>query len=92
MDEILTGVDIPLRANQRSTFIKYAVRNSWHFAIASVAVALEREGDGARNVRIVLGAVAPVPWRSFPAEAAIEGKALTSINMEDAAYAAVRDA
>ena len=90
--EILAGVEIPLRVNQRSAFLKYAVRNSWDFAIASVAVALEREGDIVRNARIVLGAVAPVPWRSLPAEAAIEGKALTSVNIEDAAYAAVRAA
>src|SRR5262245_40588687 len=36
---VLSGITVPLRAGTRSTFIKYAMRNSWDFAIASVAVA-----------------------------------------------------
>ncbi|HEU4688278.1 MAG TPA: FAD binding domain-containing protein, partial [Vicinamibacterales bacterium] len=61
---VLSGITVPVREGMRSTFIKYAMRNSWDFAIASVAAALRVEGGAARDVRIILGGVAPVPWRS----------------------------
>jgi xanthine dehydrogenase YagS FAD-binding subunit len=57
-----------------------------------VAVALDRDVTAVRNVRIVLGAVAPIPWHSFQAEQAIEGKNLTQDNIEAAAQAAVNGA
>jgi xanthine dehydrogenase YagS FAD-binding subunit len=91
-DDILTEVEIPLRANQRSTFIKYAMRNSWDFALASIAVAFTQEGSTLRNARIVFGGVAPTPWRSQAAEVVIEGKSLTSDLIEAAALASVKDA
>jgi xanthine dehydrogenase YagS FAD-binding subunit len=90
--DILTGVEVQAPAQRRSTFIKYAQRNAWDFAIASVAVALDREGDQARNVRIVLGAVAPIPWRSFATERAIEGRQLTADSIETASRAATEGA
>jgi xanthine dehydrogenase YagS FAD-binding subunit len=88
-DEILTEVEIPLPANQRSTFIKYAARNAWDFAQASLAVAFTQEGSTVRNARIVFGAVAPTPWRSAEAERLIEGKPLSESLIEEAAIAAV---
>lgn len=87
--EVLSGVMVPLRAATRSTFIKYAMRNSWDFAIASVAAALRLEGGVARGVRIVLGGVAPVPWRTPAAEREVEGRALGAGSIESAARAAV---
>jgi xanthine dehydrogenase YagS FAD-binding subunit len=91
-DEILTEVEIPLPANQRSTFIKYAARNAWDFAQASLAVAFAQSGATVRNVRLVFGAVAPVPWRSREAEQILEGKPLSEALIEAAALAAVKDA
>jgi xanthine dehydrogenase YagS FAD-binding subunit len=41
---------------------------------------------------VVMGAVAPVPWRSQPAEAALAGKPVTEETATAAAEAAVRDA
>jgi len=83
---------VPRVANQRSTFIKYAMRDAWDFALASVAVAFVNDGGRARDCRIVLGGVAPTPWRRHAAEQEIEGKALTSANIESAARAAVAGA
>ena len=45
-----------------------------------------------RGARIVLGAVAPVPWRSPAAEAALKGKRLTEETATAAADAAVKGA
>jgi xanthine dehydrogenase YagS FAD-binding subunit len=90
--EILTEVEIPLRTGPRSAFLKYAPRNAWDFAQASVAIAASQSGDVMRDCRIVLGAVAPVPWRSYAAEAVIEGKKLTDDVIEAAARAATEGA
>ena len=75
--EVLSHVMVPLRPGTRSTFIKYAMRNSWDFALASVGAALRVESGRVRDVRIVLGGVAPVPWRSLAAERTLEGGQLT---------------
>jgi xanthine dehydrogenase YagS FAD-binding subunit len=89
---ILAEITIPIRAGTRSTFIKYAMRNSWDFALASVAAALRIETGTARDVRIVLGGVAPVPWRSDAAEREVEGRALDRTSIESAARAALAEA
>ena len=90
--EVLSHVVVPLRAGTRSTFIKYAMRNSWDFALASVGAALRLEGGVVRDARLVLGGVAPVPWRSFPAERTVEGDRLTPQTIEAAAQAAIAEA
>src|SRR5262245_49812635 len=69
---VLSEVIVPVQPRLRSTFIKYAMRQSWDFAIASVAVAIRLDGGRARDARIVLGGVAPIPWRSVDAEREIE--------------------
>jgi xanthine dehydrogenase YagS FAD-binding subunit len=90
--EILTELEIPLRTGARSNFVKFAPRGSWDFAQASVAVALSQSGETIRDVRIVLGAVAPTPWRSQAAESQLEGKKLTDDVIEAAARAATEGA
>jgi len=89
---VLSQIDVPVQSGTRSTFIKYAMRNSWDFALASVAVALRMDGGSARDVRIVLGGVAPIPWRSTDAEQEVEGKMLDTTTIEAAARAAVAGA
>jgi xanthine dehydrogenase YagS FAD-binding subunit len=87
--QILSEVTVPIRSGMRSTFIKYAMRQSWDFAIASVAAALRIDAGLARDVRIVLGGVAPIPWRNVDAEREIEGKRLDQTTIESAARAAI---
>jgi xanthine dehydrogenase YagS FAD-binding subunit len=90
--EILTSVTVPLRGKRRSTFIKYAMRKSWDFALASVAVSAVIEDGIARDCRVVYGGVAAIPWRSRPVEAVIEGASLTPERISAAAEAATEDA
>ena len=92
LGELLLAVTIPLHANQRSTFLKYAIRQSWDFALASVAVVFRADAGRCRDCRIVLGGIAPTPWRSFSAEQEIEGKPLVATNIESAARAAIAGA
>jgi xanthine dehydrogenase YagS FAD-binding subunit len=50
------------------------------------------DGGRVKAARVVMGAVAPVPWRSEAAEAALQGKAITEDVAIQAAAAAVKDA
>jgi xanthine dehydrogenase YagS FAD-binding subunit len=90
--EILTEIEVPLRTGARSNFVKHAPRGSWDFAQASVAVSFSQQGETMRDCRVVLGAVAPIPWRSQAAEAALEGKKLSDDVIEAAASAAIHGA
>jgi xanthine dehydrogenase YagS FAD-binding subunit len=62
------------------------------FALASVAVVFTAEAGRCRDCRIVLGGIAPTPWRSVTAEQEIEGKPLAATNIEGAARAAIAGA
>lgn len=90
--EVLTEIRIPLKPQRRSTFIKYAARGTWDFALASVAVAAVVKGGIVQDGRIVLGGVAAIPWRSHEAESVLEGAALTDRNIEAVAEATVETA
>lgn len=85
---------LPLEQRFPSIFIKYAMRNAFDFALASVAVILDRDGDGHRASRcaIVLGAVAATPYRARDAEQIVTGNLLTDEVIHEAARAAVRGA
>jgi xanthine dehydrogenase YagS FAD-binding subunit len=85
---------VPLEERFSSIFIKYAMRNAFDFALASVAVILDRDGDGRRVNRcaIVLGAVAATPYRARDAELVVAGTLLTDEVIHEAARAAVRGA
>jgi xanthine dehydrogenase YagS FAD-binding subunit len=91
-DEILTRIMLPgEEPNSRSAFRKAAMRQSWDFALASVAIHCEMEGDICKEARVVLGAVAPIPWRAHDAEAALRGSRIAD-RIEDAVRASVNGA
>ena len=51
-------------------------RQSYEFALASAAVAVDLDGDTVKRVRIALGGVATVPWRAHEAEASLTNQRL----------------
>ncbi|KQT32518.1 FAD-binding molybdopterin dehydrogenase [Sphingomonas sp. Leaf412] len=89
-DEIVTAIVVPkTRAGRRSTYHKIRDRESYAFALASAAVALEMEGGIVRQARIALGGVATRPWRAAAAEAALVGRTLTAESAAAAGRAAL---
>lgn len=75
-DEIVTAVEIPApAAGTVSTYRKVRDRQSYAFAIASVAATLDVEDGIVRGVSIALGGVAHKPWRARTAEHALLGAA-----------------
>jgi CO/xanthine dehydrogenase FAD-binding subunit len=74
--ELVTAVTVPASALERaSAFTKLALYTG-DFATASAALSVDRAPGGIwRDVRLVLGAIAPVPWRLTAAEDALRGTA-----------------
>jgi xanthine dehydrogenase YagS FAD-binding subunit len=91
-DELLTHVVLPPPGNVRSGHyeVRYKASHDWPLAFATVVLAMN--GNTIQSGRLVLGAVAPVPWRSKPAEAALAGKPLNEATAAAAAEAAVSEA
>jgi xanthine dehydrogenase YagS FAD-binding subunit len=91
--EMVTEIFVPPPASGLvSSYRKVRERGSWDFALASVALALRMSGQRVEEARVVLGGVAPKPWRSPAAEAVLVGKQLDATTARAAADAAVADA
>jgi xanthine dehydrogenase YagS FAD-binding subunit len=90
-DEIITEVGVPASAfAARSTYLKFKERESLDFALASVAAAVELgAGKTVKQARIVLGGVAPIPWRAPKAEEFLAGKSLGADTLAEAARLAL---
>ncbi|NMH97051.1 FAD binding domain-containing protein [Pseudonocardia acidicola] len=85
---LITGVGLPaLPIAAGSRYRKVRDRASYAFATASIAAAVDVADGRVRDVRIGLGAVAPVPWRAHRAEEALRGGPATAD-----AFAAAADA
>jgi xanthine dehydrogenase YagS FAD-binding subunit len=86
-DELITGFVIPRGPwMKRSLYLKIRDRESYAFALASAAVALDLTTEGiVREARIALGGVATTPWRARDAEAVLKNRHLTDNVAEQAA-------
>jgi xanthine dehydrogenase YagS FAD-binding subunit len=91
-DELLTHVILPAPGPVKSGHYEVRYKESHDWPIAFATVLLSMNGESVRSARVVMGAVAPVPWRSQPAEAALVGKTITEETAAAAADAALRDA
>jgi len=84
--DLIVGFSIPAKPwFRRSLYLKVRDRESYEFALASAAVALDMDGGKVREARIALGGVATKPWRTPEAEAMLAGRQL---NEKTAARAA----
>jgi len=91
--ELITAVLLPpSRFAAHSHYLKVRDRASYEFALVSVAMALDVDGNRVRDARIALGGVAPRPWRARAAEHALIGRPLDAAAMAAAGRAAVEGA
>jgi xanthine dehydrogenase YagS FAD-binding subunit len=92
-DEVLASVRLAApRPGTRSTYHKVMDREAWTHAVVSAAVVLEIDQDICRAARIVLGGVAPIPWRVPEAEKLLSGQRITPELAARAGDIAVADA
>jgi len=86
---LITAFVVPRGAwTRRSLYLKVRDRQSYEFALAAAAVALELRGDAIAEARIALGGVATRPWRAREAEQVLAGKAASPDSFRTAAEAA----
>jgi xanthine dehydrogenase YagS FAD-binding subunit len=92
-DEILESIHLPApKPGTRSSYHKVMDREAWTHAVVSAAVVLEIEKDVCREARIVLGGVAPIPWRVQQAERMLAGQRVTDELAHKAAETALAGA
>lgn len=89
--EIITHVVLP-PPGQRSAAYEVRFKQSHDWPLAAAAVNLVMSGPTVKSARIVMGAVAPIPWRVPAAERVLAGKAVTEALAVEAANAAVAGA
>jgi len=75
-DELLTHVILPAPGAVKSGHYEVRYKESHDWPIAFATVLLTMNGANAQSARVVMGAVAPIPWRSPAAEQALAGKPL----------------
>ena len=75
--DIVTEIQVPLpKAGSKGFYYKVRERQAWDHAIVSVATVVQSAGGAVRDARVVLGGVAPIPWRVSKAEEFLRGKAI----------------
>jgi xanthine dehydrogenase YagS FAD-binding subunit len=92
-EEIIREIHLPLSGpGTKQRFFKVRERNTIDFAISSIASAINVDSDIIKDARIVLGAVAPFPFRAVRAEAILKGQPLNQATADSAAEEAVSGA
>ncbi|HSQ79068.1 MAG TPA: FAD binding domain-containing protein, partial [Candidatus Bathyarchaeia archaeon] len=91
--ELLKNVFVPApKPGLKTAYVKLEERTTWDFALVSAAVAAVVKGGALAEVSIVMGGVAPVPYRLKKAEDVLRGKAAGEAIIREAADAALKDA
>jgi xanthine dehydrogenase YagS FAD-binding subunit len=90
--ELVTEIVLPVARNISSANYEVKFKQSHDWPIASAAVALRMAGPVVESARVVLGSVAPIPWRSMAAEQVLKGKRIDEAVAWQAAEAALADA
>ena len=76
-DEIVTEIQVPNpKPGSKGFYHKVRERLAWDHAIVSVATVVQSGGGVVREARVVMGGVAPIPWRAPKAEEFLRGKKL----------------
>jgi xanthine dehydrogenase YagS FAD-binding subunit len=91
-DELLTHVILPAPGTMKHGHYEVRYKASHDWPLAFVSVVLGMQGNTIQSARVVMGAVAPTPWRSEDAERALVGKTLDEATAAAAGEAAVRGA
>ena len=91
--QFLKDVRVPApKAGQKASYVKLKERGTWDFALVSAAVAGVVKDGVFSEIAVVMGGVAPVPWRLKKAEDVLRGKLVTDALVRQAAGAALQDA
>lgn len=91
--DVVEEIALPVPApGTHGVYLKVRDRAAWDFATLSVAVVLEMDGVRCRRGRVVVGAVAPVPWPSPEADKILSGARVTAELASRVAETSLKDA
>lgn len=89
-DEMVTGIDLPLPSQKAGWGFQEFARRHGDYALAALAVLMDKEDGKARNVRIAMMGVSDTPLRLPGVEAAIEAREANATVIAEA-VAVLRD-
>ncbi|HTQ30403.1 MAG TPA: FAD binding domain-containing protein [Opitutaceae bacterium] len=75
--DLILRVEIPVPAGGRSVYLQMSEKAEFDWALVSCAAAARVDGRKLSGARIVLGAVAPIPWELDEANALLENSEVT---------------
>jgi xanthine dehydrogenase YagS FAD-binding subunit len=91
--EMLKEVIIPPKeAGFKCTYFKLKERSTWDFAVVSAAVSGNVSNGVFKNIKVVLGGTAPVPWHMESVDKAVQGKKATADLVRRGVEAGLKDA
>jgi xanthine dehydrogenase YagS FAD-binding subunit len=90
-NEIVTEVEIPAHT-MKSIYLKVREKESFDWALATVAAAFEMDGPYCLKANLVMGGVAPIPWKAAQVEELLQGRELTDSLAAEVAEVAVVNA
>ena len=91
-NEIVTEIVVPSASGWRTATYEVRQRQLLDWPLVTASVAVRVQGGKVADARVVLGHVAPIPWRSSEAETALQGQAVSDGAAEAAGKAAVSSA
>ena len=92
-NDFVTEIVVPTpKPNTKGIYIKVRERDAIDFAMASVAVNMTMSGNTCQEASVVLGGVAPAPWRVPDVEQFLQGKQITETVAAQAAQMALQEA
>jgi xanthine dehydrogenase YagS FAD-binding subunit len=91
--EMIVGIEVlPSSLGRKSIYLKFRDRQSYEFALVSVAAAIEVVDGTVADVRVAMGGVGTRPWRCRRAEATLVGQPADDGSFLEAAEAELQDA
>jgi xanthine dehydrogenase YagS FAD-binding subunit len=91
-NEILAEIILPPPQKMKVAHYEIRQKQAFDWPLALAAVGLTMNGSSVQSARVVIGYVAPVPWRSAEAERALIGKGISEGTAKAAAEAALQNA
>ena len=88
-NEIVTEINVPGASGWKTATYEVRQRQLLDWPLVTASVAVRVRGGKVSDARVVLGHVAPIPWRSSEAETALKGQSLGETAGEAAGKAAV---
>jgi xanthine dehydrogenase YagS FAD-binding subunit len=91
-NELLTHVILPATSGVKAATYEVRFKQSHDWPLAMASAVMTMDGNRVKAARVVMGAVAPIPWRTEAAEKVLAGKTITEAVALEAANAAVAGA